>query len=90
MTAGEPEDPPDRPSFHDAFKEDRRRAYTEFLATGLLFTGTLLGVAWTLRPGAPGSDLGLGVGLVLVVAGVVLFWREVRGGRDEGEDSEEE
>lgn len=78
---------PDHPSFHDAFKEDRRRAYAEFAATGLLFTGTLLAVAWWLRPDAPGSDLGLGLGLAFVLVGIVLFWREIRKGREEEEEA---
>lgn len=79
-----PEGPPEEPpSFHDAFVEDRRRAYLEFGATALLVTGTMMIAAGFLRPGAPGSKTGIVVGFLLVVGGLVLLVHAIRRGTEE-------
>lgn len=71
-SADRPEKPP---SLHTAFREDRSRSYKEFGATALLVVGTMLAVAGLVRPTAPGSPLGLAVGVVLLGLGAaLLFW----------------
>lgn len=79
--AEEPSEEP--PSFHDAFAEDRERAYREFAATGLLTVGAMLVVAGLLRPTAPGSPLGMALGVVLTGLGLVVLYLELRSHREE-------
>lgn len=75
--------PEEMPSLHDAFVEDRERAYREFAATGLLTVGAMLVVAGLLRPTAPGSPLGMALGVVLTGLGLVVLYLELRSHREE-------
>lgn len=76
-------DPEEAPSFHDAFAEDRERAYREFAATGLLTVGAMLVAAGLIRPTAPGSPLGMALGVVLLGFGLVVLYLELRSHREE-------
>lgn len=73
------EPPEEPPSFHDAFQEDRARAYREFAATGFLLVGAMLVIAGVLRPRAPGSPMGLALGVLLAGIGVVMMYLELVG-----------